>query len=200
MSEYVRAVCPKCEAAVKVEADSLGEWVTCPKCDKDFVAKQPRAAAKPLAKPVSRRDEHEEDEERPRRKSRREEEDDEDARPRKKGRDGRSGKGPSGDFAFNDDSGDRDEEDDEDDRPRRRGPRPGMCPGCGSRKSSKVTYTWWGGLIGPAVFGLVKCGKCRKQYMGGSGKPLGALQIIVYSLVVGAIGIGVVVLVTAAAR
>lgn len=199
MSEYVRVVCPKCEAAVKVETDSLGDEVTCPKCDRDFVAKESRAAAKPTAKPVPRRDDAEEEDDRPRKRSRRDE-DDEDDRPRRKGaRDERPGKGPSGDFAFNDDSDDSDE--DEDDRPRRRGPRPGVCPGCGSRKSSKVTYTWWGGLVGPAIFGLVKCGKCQKQYMGGSGKPLGAVQIIVYSLVVGAIGLAVgAVVVMAAAR
>lgn len=196
MSEYVRVVCPKCEAAVKVEADSLGDWVTCPKCDKDFVAKEPRAAAKPAAKPAPRRDDEEEEDDRPRKKPRRDEEEYEDDRPRKKSRNERPGKGPSGDFAF-DDSGD--EEDD--DRPRKRGPRPGVCPGCGSRKSSKVTYTWWGGLVGPAIFGLVKCGRCKKQYMGGSGKPLGAVQIIVYSLVVGAIGLAVgLAVVVAAAR
>ncbi|HEY1191682.1 MAG TPA: hypothetical protein VGE74_28880 [Gemmata sp.] len=194
MSDYVRTACPACKAAVKIETDSLGEWVTCPKCDKDFVAKDRSAPVRPAPhegrdeeRPRSRRRDYEEgeDEERPRERSRRDEDEE---RPR-------SNRSKGGGFSSR-----GDEEDDEDERPRRRGSRRGVCPGCGSRKSSRVSYTWWGGLVGPAVFGLVRCGRCQKQYMGGSGKPLGALQIILYSLVVGGIGIGILALVGAAAR
>jgi len=36
-------------------------------------------------------------------------------------------------------------------------PEPNTCPRCGSRRSKKVSFTMWGGAVGPAVFSLVKC-------------------------------------------
>ncbi|MDY3555775.1 hypothetical protein R5W24_004921 [Gemmata sp. JC717] len=159
--EYVRVPCSECQANVKVETADLGEWVTCPKCDQDFVAKDPNAPKpKPKARPVARSD---------------------DDRPRRG-----KGSGPANDFSFDRAAG---EEDDEYDRPRRRGPRPGTCPSCGNRRSAKVSFTWWGGLIGPAIFGLVSCTRCRTQYMKSSGQKLGVLQIGLYSLVVCVIGV-----------
>ncbi len=44
------------------------------------------------------------------------------------------------------------------------------CPNCGSTNAKKVTYTWWGGFLGPAMFNLVKCNACNTQYNGKSGK------------------------------
>ncbi|MBY0456854.1 MAG: hypothetical protein K2V38_05920 [Gemmataceae bacterium] len=211
MPEYTRVPCPKCESSVKIEIDDLGEWVTCPKCDKDFVAKETKEASKPSAKPVAkprprdeddedesdrprrrRRDEDDEDDDRPRGRRRRrdEEEDEDDRRPRRPAR-------KSGDFDF--DAGDEDE-DEEDDRPRRRGPRANTCPRCQNTRSTKVSYTWWGGILGPAMFGLVKCSRCSTQYVKATGKPLGALPIIIYSVVVFVIGIVVVVAITGGLR
>ncbi len=67
---------------------------------------------------------------------------------------------------------------------RREEPEPGTCPNCGSRRSSKVSFTWWGGLIGPKVFNLVKCGRCAQQYNEKTGTAIGTGHIVVYSLVV----------------
>ena len=138
--EYVRVPCPECRASVRVDADLLGERVTCPECSEDFVARG-RAVARP------RRD--------------------------------------------------RDDEDEGDDYERR--PRPGTCPHCGGRRSTKVTYTWWGGLIGPAIFSLVKCSRCRNQYNRKTGKPVGAVHIMLYTFVPLAV-VGGIVLLLALAR
>ena len=40
------------------------------------------------------------------------------------------------------------------------------CPG----QASRVGFTWWGGLVGPAILCHVKCRRCRKCYNGRSGK------------------------------
>jgi hypothetical protein len=44
------------------------------------------------------------------------------------------------------------------------------CPNCGGSNAITVGYTWWGGVIGPAMFTHVKCLNCGKQYNGKSGK------------------------------
>ncbi len=68
-------------------------------------------------------------------------------------------------------------------------PEPETCPSCGSRRSKKISFTWWGGAVGPAIFSLVKCAECGQQYNRKSGKPFGWLPIIVYSVVVGVIAL-----------
>lgn len=93
----------------------------------------------------------------------------------------------------------RDEDDDydddrDDDYEEERKPRPGVCPKCGSRRSSKVSFTWWGGLVGPAMFNLVQCSKCGQQYNSKKGTAVGALHITLYSLVGLAIAVGVLIL------
>lgn len=103
------------------------------------------------------RDEDDEEEERPRRRARRDEDDEEDRPRRRKRRD--------------------DDEDDE------REPRPERCPECGSRRYTKVTYTWWGGLIGPAIFSMVRCDRCDTTFNRKHGTRVGATQILIYSLV-----------------
>lgn len=40
------------------------------------------------------------------------------------------------------------------------------CPG----RADRVSFTWWGGLVGPAILCHVKCRNCRKCYNGRSGK------------------------------
>jgi len=34
-----------------------------------------------------------------------------------------------------------------------------------------VKYTWWGGVLGPKIFNLVKCNSCGAEYNGKTGKP-----------------------------
>jgi hypothetical protein len=71
------------------------------------------------------------------------------------------------------DDGDRDDDEFE--------PQSGRCPSCRSRRKTKVSWTWWGGLLGPALFSMVRCDTCRTGYNGSTGKPLGtaiALYVI----------------------
>jgi hypothetical protein len=64
-------------------------------------------------------------------------------------------------------------------------PEPETCPTCGSRRSSKISFTWWGGVVGPSVFSLVKCAECGQQYNRKTGKAFGWVPIIIYTIVVG---------------
>lgn len=43
------------------------------------------------------------------------------------------------------------------------------CPKCGETSAKKVSYTWWGGALGPALFTHVKCQTCGTQYNGKTG-------------------------------
>ncbi len=56
------------------------------------------------------------------------------------------------------------------------------CPNCGQSNAKKVSYTWWGGALGPAMFTHVKCQNCSTQYNGKSGKS-NQQNIIIYSVV-----------------
>ncbi len=52
---------------------------------------------------------------------------------------------------------------------------PGMqqfapCPNCGNTIASKIGFTWWGGMLGPALFTHVKCYRCGSAYNGKTGK------------------------------
>jgi transcription elongation factor Elf1 len=80
----------------------------------------------------------------------------------------------------------RDDDDEEDDYDRRPDePEPDTCPTCGCRRSSKISFTWWGGVVGPSMFNLVACRECGQQYNRKTGKAFGWVPIIVYSIVVG---------------
>jgi len=61
-----------------------------------------------------------------------------------------------------------------------RGPQ-ATCPYCGCPGwADKVSFTWWGGLVGPALFSHVKCRNCRRAYNGKTGKSNdGAIAIYV---------------------
>jgi hypothetical protein len=109
-------------------------------------------------------DDDKEDERRRPKKKRRDdnmnEEDQEDERPRrkKKRRD--------------------DEDDEEDERPRRKKKRSvrrrgayADCPNCDNDgHATRVAWTWWGGLVGPAIISHVRCRECGTCYNGNSGK------------------------------
>lgn len=64
------------------------------------------------------------------------------------------------------------------------------CPNCSSTKADKVTFTWWGGLLGPSLFTHVKCQGCGTAYNGKSGKSNDvaiAIYFVVSLVVVGAL-------------
>jgi hypothetical protein len=104
----------------------------------------------------------------------------------------------------------RDEDDDEfddddfDDRPRRkrrRGPKDGtpmgdygyaICYNCGADAGSRVTWTFWGGIIGPALISHVRCGRCGTTYNGRSGKSNNT-AILIYILVTLGISFAIII-------
>ncbi|WP_160319505.1 hypothetical protein [Herpetosiphon geysericola] len=43
------------------------------------------------------------------------------------------------------------------------------CPRCHSTMSTKVTMSWWGGVVGTKMTNLVKCPQCKLQYNGKTG-------------------------------
>ena len=61
-----------------------------------------------------------------------------------------------------------------------------------------MKFTWWGGLIGPKILTHVKCPGCGYAYNGKSGRD-NTTGIVIYSVIVGAIVLGLVVVVMAAA-
>ncbi|MEZ5308462.1 MAG: hypothetical protein R2684_15060 [Pyrinomonadaceae bacterium] len=44
-----------------------------------------------------------------------------------------------------------------------------------------MTFTWWGGLLGPKLLTHVKCPGCGTQYNGKSGKD-NTMGIVIYSI------------------
>jgi hypothetical protein len=44
------------------------------------------------------------------------------------------------------------------------------CPKCASEKAEAVSFTWWGGIVGPKIFNHVKCTQCGTTYNGKTGK------------------------------
>ncbi|HEX8916431.1 MAG TPA: hypothetical protein VF796_29030 [Humisphaera sp.] len=70
---------------------------------------------------------------------------------------------------------------------------PGMfapCPRCGCPYADRVTFTWWGGLLGPKLFTHVKCRNCRQAYNGKTGRD-NTTAITIYVVV--SLGIGLAV-------
>lgn len=60
------------------------------------------------------------------------------------------------------------------------------CPHCGCPgHADRVSFTWWGGALGPALFTHVRCRECGSCYNGKTGGD-NTTGIIVYT----AIGIG----------
>lgn len=60
------------------------------------------------------------------------------------------------------------------------------CPRCTRPDPQKVTFTWWGGVIGPSLLKHVKCNGCGFAYNGKSGQS-NDMMIVAYSVVVGLI-------------
>jgi len=49
-------------------------------------------------------------------------------------------------------------------------PKYARCPECGANDADRVTFTWWGGIIGPAILTHVECATCGTLYNGRTGK------------------------------
>jgi len=64
------------------------------------------------------------------------------------------------------------------------------CPNCSCTDADKVSFTWWGGVVGPALFTHVRCQECGTTYNGKTGKSNNT-AIAIY-MVVG-LGLGVVI-------
>ncbi|MCX6665465.1 MAG: hypothetical protein NT038_05325 [Euryarchaeota archaeon] len=56
------------------------------------------------------------------------------------------------------------------------------CPKCGSSDLYKVEYSWWGGLVGPALVHQVRCKKCGKIYNGATGTDI-TKKIIIFIII-----------------
>ena len=70
------------------------------------------------------------------------------------------------------------------------------CPRCGGT-AEKVGFTWWGGVLGPKILTHVKCIGCGHAYNGKSGMD-NTTGIVVYSVIVGVITLGLIVVAFAA--
>lgn len=57
------------------------------------------------------------------------------------------------------------------------------CPNCKSTDAERVSFTWWGGWMGPRLFKLVKCRNCGTQYNGRTGRS-NTTAIAIYTVVV----------------
>jgi rubredoxin len=68
------------------------------------------------------------------------------------------------------------------------------CPRCRRPDPEKVSFTWWGGLIGPRLFKHVKCNGCGLTYNGKSGQS-NTTNIVIYSVVLGVIALVIALLV-----
>ena len=60
------------------------------------------------------------------------------------------------------------------------------CPKCSETNAEQMSFTWWGGLIGPKLLNHVKCLNCETTYNGKTGKD-NTTNIVIYSVVVGLI-------------
>lgn len=72
------------------------------------------------------------------------------------------------------------------------------CPKCNSANAEQMSFTWWGGILGPKILSHVKCRSCGATYNGKTGKD-NTTNIIIYSIVVGLIVFGLFAFLIAAA-
>lgn len=72
-----------------------------------------------------------------------------------------------------------------------------VCPRCSSPNTSKVSFTWWGGALAPALFKLQRCGNCRLEFNRETGKPTTTTMWIYQGVVIGIVLlIGLVVMIS----
>ena len=63
------------------------------------------------------------------------------------------------------------------------------CPKCNAIGAERMSFTWWGGVIGPKLLTHVKCPRCGHGYNGKTGCD-NTTKIVVYSGAVGVIVMG----------
>ena len=61
-----------------------------------------------------------------------------------------------------------------------------VCPKCRQSDARQLSFTWWGGVLGPKLLTHVKCQSCGAKYNGKTGKS-NTTNIIIYSVVIGVI-------------
>ena len=71
------------------------------------------------------------------------------------------------------------------------------CPKCRTTGAEQMKFTWWGGLLGPKILTHVKCPGCGHAYNGKTGRD-NTTGIVIYSVVVGVVVLGMLVVVFAA--
>jgi DNA-directed RNA polymerase subunit RPC12/RpoP len=193
----IRLNCTECDRRLTVKDELAGKRARCPGCQAVFVIPAaPVLDAEPVEEEErprrgrrneedegdsprqgirreaagdrrvrSRGDDEPDEEDRPRQRSRRDE--DEDDRPRRRS---------------------RDDEDEDDDRPRRRKDQGVRCPNCGSRKSTKVYWTFMGGFLAPMIINMVRCTRCGTGYNGKYGD-YNTTRLTILYVVCGGIGL-----------
>lgn len=67
------------------------------------------------------------------------------------------------------------------------------CPACLSTDCRKVTFTWWGGLVGPRLFHHTKCQDCGTTFNGQTGKS-NTIPIAIYVAVSIVVTVGLLVM------
>lgn len=72
------------------------------------------------------------------------------------------------------------------------------CPTCNKTNAEQLSFTWWGGILGPKILTHVKCHECGATFNGKTGKD-NTTNIIIYSIVVGLIIFFLIALVLALA-
>ena len=60
------------------------------------------------------------------------------------------------------------------------------CPYCGNYDATRVTFTWWGGLLGPKLLHHVKCRRCNKCFNRRTGTS-NTTAIVVYIAISGVV-------------
>ena len=71
------------------------------------------------------------------------------------------------------------------------------CPKCNAAAAERVKFTWWGGVLGPKILTHVKCNNCGEKYNGKTGQN-NTKGIVIYSVIVGILAFGLMIVVFAA--
>jgi hypothetical protein len=56
------------------------------------------------------------------------------------------------------------------------------CPSCASREAVPVSFTWWGGFLGPKLLSHVQCSACGAAYNAKTGRSNNT-AIVIYAVV-----------------
>ncbi len=67
------------------------------------------------------------------------------------------------------------------------------CPRCGGGFVTKPSFTWWGGLLGPALLSHAVCGQCHFGFNWKTGKSNTNAIIIYYAVIFGILILGGIV-------